>query len=59
MKATVNSACGNVPFQIPSAAMCRFKFRRWKCLRLARLALSAGIKTCMVLIVQIYMSILP
>ena len=35
------------------------KFRLWNYLRLARLALSAGIKTCMVLIVQIYMSILP
>ena len=78
----MSSACGNVPLQIPSAAMCRFKFRLWKCLsypqgsetavteshckfrlwnclRLARLALTAGIKTCMVLIVQIYMSILP
>lgn len=39
--------------------MSRTKFRLWNCLRLARIALSAGIKTCMVLIVQIYISILP
>ena len=42
-----------------SEAVSRTKFRLWKCLRLARLVLSAGIKTCMVSIVQIYMSILP
>ena len=35
------------------------KFRLWKCLRLAERGKTAGIKTCMALIVQIYMSILP
>ena len=34
--------CGGSPLTIPPVAMCRFKFRLWKCLRLAERGKTAG-----------------
>ena len=40
--------CGGSPLTIPSVAMCRFKFRHWKWLRLAERGKTAGLNKAII-----------